>query len=268
MGQAMSRRVAGRLDQNLQKARKQMEQDALRSVEKKANLKYSDPNALHGGFKRGEGPEIVQDAQQRAFLEQTKGKEVKEMPDELIRFLNDVGPLERKIDRDLTSPRLRKKLQSELENSDDGEHRTRREMPIMEDSGFMAQRTTNFSTQEKTSVEEDMSGATDLDLYNMFLSKKSPEEVIKQFIDTKSFADKQKQEKEENLLRHTLDLIGLPVIMKDIDDTYVGAWKDNVKDLEQRRLHVVSENKIRLTLAAEKEVQSTQNSDDASTKAT
>mmetsp|Transcript_11748 Transcript_11748/g.18226 ORF Transcript_11748/g.18226 Transcript_11748/m.18226 type:complete len:266 (+) Transcript_11748:122-919(+) len=264
MGQRASRGIVGRLDQNLQKARKQMEQEALRSVEKNSNLKYSDPNALHGGFKRGDGPDLLQDAQQRAFLEQTKGKDAKEMPDDLIKFLNDVGPLERKVDKDLTSPRLRKKMQAELENSNDGEHRTKRDMPIMEDSGFMAQRTTNFSTHEKKTEEEDITGASDLDLYDMFLSEESSKEIIEKFISNKSFANAQQQQKEENLLRNTLNFIGLPVIMKDTDDSYVGAWKDHVQDLERKKLYVMSEDKIRLTLAAEKEANSTQSKENTS----
>mmetsp|Transcript_22861 Transcript_22861/g.25770 ORF Transcript_22861/g.25770 Transcript_22861/m.25770 type:complete len:157 (-) Transcript_22861:308-778(-) len=155
-------------------------------------------------------------------------------------------------------------MQAELENSNDGEHRTKRDMPIMEDSGFMAQRTTNFSTHEKKTEEEDITGASDLDLYDMFLSEESSKEIIEKFISNKSFANAQQQQKEENLLRNTLNFIGLPVIMKDTDDSYVGAWKDHVQDLERKKLYVMSEDKIRLTLAAEKEANSTQSKENTS----
>ena len=90
-----------------------------------------------------------------------------EMPPDLIKFLNDAGPLQRTIDKELTSPKVYDSLMSDDKARDEqrqqANKRVRRKMPIItsphlkegDDSddvndGTMVERSTNFSTTDRT----------------------------------------------------------------------------------------------------------------------
>lgn len=192
MGQSISRRVVPRLNAAFQKYEKAATKDALDDMaQRQAAARsgntggYSDPNAVHGGFRRENAPALPQEAAQEQFLrdQQAKVQQQEEMPDDLLKFLND-NPLEKTVDRELTSPKVLDSLLVEPEqgqgSSSSGKGReggaspkraaprtrTRRTMPLAESmiedlpgdvSADIAgatgvQRTTNFSTADADGV--------------------------------------------------------------------------------------------------------------------
>ncbi|KAL3826290.1 hypothetical protein ACHAXA_004608 [Cyclostephanos tholiformis] len=110
---------------------------------------------------------------------------VPELPPDLLKFLNDAGPLRRVVDRDLTSPRVYDALSSPGKGGDGtrDEHaklanaRVRRRMPLVQnrvggveendnDDGTTTERTTNFSTVDRsTSMARAGLGVSRLDYY-------------------------------------------------------------------------------------------------------
>lgn len=196
MGQSISRRVVPRLNNAFQKYENAATKDALDDMAKRQAIAksgqtggYSDPNAIHGGFRRENAPALPQEAAQEAFLrsQQPAGSAggQQEMPEDLLRFLND-NPLEKTVDRDLTSPKVLDSLLVEEEQKQQGgktegasaatsagkkrtprtRTRTRRTMPLAESmvedlpgdvSADIAgatgvERTTNFSTADLDGV--------------------------------------------------------------------------------------------------------------------
>ena len=114
MGQTISRRIVPRLNAAFQKYEKAATKDALDDMaQRQAAARsgntggYSDPNAVHGGFRRENAPALPQEAAQEQFLrdQQAQLLQQEEMPDDLLKFLND-NPLEKTVDRELTSPKV------------------------------------------------------------------------------------------------------------------------------------------------------------------
>jgi hypothetical protein len=96
----------------------------------------------------------------------------------LIKFLNDIGPLERKVDVGLTFPRLRESLQiQELERRQEEQDKRRivSEMPLMGvEMDHVTKRTTNFSSIDK--VKDTTFGLTAIQMYVMVAQNKTNEE--------------------------------------------------------------------------------------------
>ena len=105
-----------------------------------------------------------------------------EMPPDLIKFLNDAGPLQRTLDKDRTSSKVYDSLLSNenerQEQAKQANTRVRKKMPIISavkdttngDDGTMVERSTNFSTTDRTSRILDEStrfGVTREDIYNI-----------------------------------------------------------------------------------------------------
>jgi len=153
MGGALSKKIP--IPRNLSKAidsyESKMAKDALDDIARKesraraAGAKYSDPNALDTGFKRdgwveGKGEGMAQESRQRDFLNDvnqgadgSNGPE--EMPKDLLDFLNAAGPLERKVDKSMTSPKVYESLldkEEEEAQKQQANQRTRRRMPMVE----------------------------------------------------------------------------------------------------------------------------------------
>ena len=110
ISKSISRRSARWLESRMEQMHEQMDADIARDIaEKKANAGpggFTDPSARDAGFTRGFGPQVRSDIMQTYFLEQKAketGREGLEMDPELVKFLQDMGPLERKIDEKYTS---------------------------------------------------------------------------------------------------------------------------------------------------------------------
>eukprot|EP00566_Odontella_aurita_P000245 CAMPEP_0113541874 /NCGR_PEP_ID=MMETSP0015_2-20120614/9287_1 /TAXON_ID=2838 /ORGANISM="Odontella" /LENGTH=379 /DNA_ID=CAMNT_0000441855 /DNA_START=186 /DNA_END=1325 /DNA_ORIENTATION=- /assembly_acc=CAM_ASM_000160 len=131
---------------------------------------FTDPTASLGGFRRDRGKIWEVEKQQEEFLrQQNRGSEKStEMSEDLLKFLNEAGPLERRVDKELTSPKLYEELTNE-ENErrlreEEVSLRKHRRMPLAErledlsdaaarneeeKMALSVNRTTNFSTGEE-----------------------------------------------------------------------------------------------------------------------
>ena len=150
-----------------------MAKDALHDIKMKqmrvsaAGQKYIDPSATEAGFRRDgwETTRFENEARQNQLMLEKMDKSPQGMPQDLLDFLNDVGPLERKVNKERTSPKVYESLKSEQEQVrkkvEESRMRKRRIMPMVEHSsdgeeaeedGTATSRTTNFSSTNK---EED-----------------------------------------------------------------------------------------------------------------
>ena len=265
MGQKASRALASRLEKGMQKYRNEMEKDIQRNIlekRKQAAGGYTDPNALDAGFTRGTGPPIRQDAEQEAFLKSQHPIENQEMPQDLIQFLQDMGPVERKVTK---GPRLRKHhQQEEQEELRQLEGRQKRDMPIMEDTRFMTSRTTNFSRRKEE--EDAFARLTGRELYQL-LQDGNKETNVESLVQM-SNADNEEKKVYTKLLQNTLKYLQIPVIMKDTDDTYVGVWPDKVDDMTKMKLKQVPDSEVRILLSVQDpgEQEGAQRTNDATTQ--
>lgn len=250
MGQTVSRRLVGTFESGLQKARVKMEQE-MRDQIKKNKHGFSDPNATVG-FTRGMGdtPD-PRDAMQAEFQrkEQGKGNDTDEMPEDLLKFLNDVGPLQRKVDKEFTSPRLRDSLQKEeLENRTQEEdvRRSVREMPIMgQEMDHVTSRTTNFATAPADSVDEHDFGLTEVQMYELLALEKSNTDMWKKG----GGNDDAEKEAQLKLIESARKYLDLPIIMKDKDQDFLGLYDDQMKSSDLFRLALKPATGVKLVLS-------------------
>ena len=244
MGQRFSNAVVGRLEKGMQRYRSEMEKDIQRTIEQKQRHAkpggFTDPNAMDGGFQRGMGAPIRQDIEQEAFLKSQQSGDYQEMSEDLIKFLQDMGPVQRK---NSTGPRVRKRQLEEQEHRKPDEGRQIREMPIMQETTFFTTRTTNFSRQKE---EDDPLGLTGRELYRL-LQDGDAAAVAAQV----ELANEKEKQEYSDLLHNSIKYLQIPVIMKDTDDTYVGTWPDSVADMKLMKLTVVPESEARILLAVE-----------------
>jgi hypothetical protein len=249
MGQKFTKQVVGRLEKGMQRYRSEMDKDIQRTIlEKKRQAKggYTDPNAMDGGFQRGMGLSIRQDEEQEAFLKsQQRGRGNEELSPDLIKFLQDLGPIQRKK---TTGPRVRKRQLEEQEHLEEQERkplkdgREIRQMPIMQETTFMTARTTNFSRKTE---EEDPFGLTGRKLFQLLQDGN-----VACAAQVETANEKEKQEYSD-LLYNSVKYLQVPIIMKDTDDTYVGTWPESVADMKLAKLTVVPESQVRILLAVE-----------------
>lgn len=148
MGQRFTKRaVVPRLENLYQKHESNQIKESLQEMEMKKqmasqqNHTFTDPNALLGGFRRGqsEGSITESEINQKKFLEAQQGqlsgnKKNKEMPDDLIKFLNDLGPVQKKVDTNLTSKRIMKEISKRGGNNGDGDNnKTEKELDYFDE---------------------------------------------------------------------------------------------------------------------------------------
>ena len=188
---------------------------------------------------------------------------VPEMPADLLKFLNDAGPLERQVDKELTSSKVYETLKDDRareEQTKEANRRVRKRVPIMSsykdlaennsnsnqmsvvDDGTTTERTTNFSTRERA---PDGFGVTREDFYRILNGldsinldslewKRRVESECDQLVDFEPEKNKKTFDrlKDRALLENSLRLIGIPAIMKDADGDYIGVWKKKVDEVK------------------------------------
>lgn len=217
------------------------------------------PDALTG-FYRGQ---VVSDRErsQEQFWRERQGGGPKEMPPELIKFMRDIGPLKKQEDlsqptnKNQTLPSsssVKKKKRAprgfreedakeEAEGRSMGDSSTRRResMRLVEGiEGFETPRTTNFSTVQEQVDPNDV-GVDLLDIYSLLRGSKNNGVVVN------SSLDEAARRKQEELFRHTQEYLGLPVLLKDSDGSYIGAWPEKVAQLkeEHKGMHELPKTK-------------------------
>jgi len=168
-----------------------------------------------------------------------------EMPPELVKFLRDAGPLKPKAERGVTTESTPKPMPRHLDRSTD--HRLE-SMRLAENvPGFNTNRTTSFSHKHDASEENEFR----LDVIDMYqlLAERKVDDFYNQQLD--SYPEKPSASEQENhrrLLKQSLDFIELPVILRDTDNTYVGASSDRVEDLKMMKLSETFPTQVKLVL--------------------
>lgn len=282
MGQAASRaaqRLGHRIEQAAVKERTQAEQAAQQRS--KASPAFSDPHALHGGFTRGEGNVTsAADQRQQQAIAQRPGAtgEYQEMRQDLIQFINDMGPLKRKDqmeEKKQRKTRLPKSLREQLDEQEavskrPVSQRKKVSMPLAEKvEGYETIRSTSFSSKEEVIDPKDFGGTGDvLDIFELlhFKRKKgSTDEAVDAFYrkhvssERESKWDHEDQERHKTMLHNVLNSIELPIVMKDTDNSMVGAWPSRVEELKEIKLVELPPSQVKLVLhdlydTSEKEV--------------
>lgn len=274
MGQPITklanRFIMPRISKAIESHEKIMAKDALDDIARKklkaGSSKYIDPAALQG-FKRDTWRDeemIPQEYSQRQFLQQNNQAR-QEMPDDLLKFLNDKGPVTKNVDKTLTSPKVYDSLQEEEEQRRQQEQqqnqRRRRRMPIIGDmdsssgeesvrDGTTVEKTTNFSTAVKN-VNDAQLRMTDRELFDLVSKLNAgaiePERFVMDNLKSLNISEDDPQTKKNiELIKHLMNNYAIPVLMEDTDKSIVGAWSgENVNDLRKLGVRMASEN-IRL----------------------
>ena len=260
MSKSISRRSVSWLESKMEQLHQQMDADIARDIaEKQANAGpggFTDPSARDAGFTRGFGPQLKSDIMQTHFLQQKakeSGREGVEMDPELVKFLQDMGPLERKVDEQFTSKRLLKEgeLIDRVERRD--KHRTIRDMPLMgEAMDHTTKRTTNFGTAVKIEDDDDF-GCRDWQLYEMLKRRDTMDASTfwTNIHKAPNVSDELRLQQIQQL-QNTLYFIDLPIVMRDKKDkTYLGIWPQSLDELrsdeEMGHLYeTVGEDRIKL----------------------
>lgn len=147
--------------------------------------------------------------------------------------------MERKVDPEFTSPRLRESLMlhdtnnknSSADDTSRDAKRTIRDMPLMgEEMDHVTARTTNYSTAVQQVVEEQDQefGLTEVQLYEMLALQRSNEELWKENKSNNNDDDDDKEKQSFQWMNHCRDYLEVPVILRDKDGDYIGARKQDV----------------------------------------
>jgi hypothetical protein len=247
-----------------------------------------------GNFLRGDGiaKEDVRDVGQEMYLqhvqqqtlsqqhpnpteEQQQQQQTTEMSEDLLRFIQNVGPAKQSIDRDFTAPRL---LQEEnIDELQKAERfrksvRQRRKMPLMgQDQRFMTEKNTNFSfsydddSTRNTAATTNTKSKTDFgldnhQLYQLLVQKESDtSKSMKELAQTFVVRELPGQEQECTeagipsplqllLLQQTLEYIEIPTLRMDSDGNILGLYSKDVPGPEVKSVTIIPETKVMLVL--------------------
>jgi hypothetical protein len=200
-----------------------------------------------------------------------------EMSEELLKFIQNVGPAQQGIDREFTAPRLLQEENSvELQKLESVRRpaRQRRKMPLMgQDQRFVTEKNTNFSSLEQEENDDDLLatrststktkkvvGLENFQLYqfleqNEKESNQSKEKKIEAFCE-KLAVDGHAQTWTETeiqqlnyLLQQTLQHIEIPVLCMDMDgNNMLGLYPKDVPAPEVKSVSTIPDTKVMLVL--------------------
>ena len=239
--------------------RQSTKNDSMASRENDSQPKAANP----GFFFRGDAPPDIRDVRQEIYLQKVHkiddlSKGPPEMPNDLMKFIQDVGPVKQSIDEEFTSPRLlTEEGKNELGKSESGRRSKRIRMPLMGgDESFTTTRNVNF-VHSSDAIDAKDFGTTNLQLYQ-FLTKGASSglsdsiAVVDEFYKTNT-ADQEvwtEKEREEHkqMLHQVLSAIELPALVKDSDGNLLGIYRESVPGPEVRALQLVPDTKVKLVL--------------------
>lgn len=201
----------------------------------------------------------ARDAAQQKLMEEAKGTQFREMPDDLLNFLKDAGPLQStkpSVDKNKSrEPRLPRHLRdSEAPKLD----RIQESMPLAAKiEGFETTHSTSFSRKTHEMNPKKYQQGNTLDMYRLLIRK--PDMSVESIVDQtyKEYSvefplpseDDQAMHKE--LLTNTLLYMELPTILKDTkdrDDSYDGVSPDQVEEYALLRYAEIPKTQVRLVL--------------------
>jgi hypothetical protein len=192
-----------------------------------------------------------------------------EMPADLLKFIQDVGPADKQVDRDFTAPRLLEPENlGELEKTQ-GKRTTRqrRRMPLMgQDERFTTEKNTYFSYSEEESalgarsvVPSKEFGLSNLELYDLLRPREEQNDttvdgIVDAFCNSKMTEIKQQgwtdeeTEQHKEWLRRTMESIEIPTLRMDSEGNMLGLYSKDVPGPEVKSVSVIPESKVMLVL--------------------
>lgn len=179
------------------------------------------------------------DLKQQHFLKEKapQSSTSTELPQELVDFLKEAGPL--KSSEEASKPKVERKRQRESMRL------------ASEVEGFETLKTTNFSDRVDPIDPRELGAGDVVDMYDLLSRSRS--DAVSTFLEEQKLKlpqpwDAKTEERHRQMLHNSLAHIELPVVMEDTDETFVGIWPDDMKDMEMARIQPVSRERVRLVL--------------------
>lgn len=166
----------------------------------------------------------------------------------------------------MTSKRVVAEIEKEGEGTErlhrfEAAQRQRNDMRLVENiEGHTTPRTTNFFSSVEEEDPNDF-GLSDLEMYDLLKRKEVDGEgkAIQSFYKEKSSQQSEAQwsdadqQNHQMLLENASKFLELPIIIKDEDANYIGAWPEELKEKQkltpQNKLDVVDASRVKLVLA-------------------
>lgn len=226
-------------------------------------------------------PASAHDLAQQQFLRQQQPQQqeeetMQEMPDDLLKFLHDAGPLQKQERKEIGKRQPREpRMPRQPWNIDDTvteqtpsrlDGRQQESMPLAEKiEGFEVTKTTSFSRKTTEMNPNIYQKGTTLDMYHLLSQKTTTsaddgdgdvnDTIVEQTYQAYGLdfplPDNAKQEEHKQLLANTLKYLDLPVIMrdyKDNEDSYDGIFPDQVEAYKSIKLDLVPKERARLVV--------------------
>lgn len=193
-----------------------------------------------------------------------------DMPEDLLKFIQDVGPAKQSVDREFTTTRLLKEENQEELNKVESVRTAKRErvrMPLMQgDDNFTTEKNTNFSVGDgSTSLSpsnEHEFRLSNIQLYDFLRQKdKGEEERIVRDCHEKILSDykegqpdysspkgEELKKKELHLLSRTLNALEIPILRLNADGDILGLYAKDVPGPEMTSISSIPESKIIMVL--------------------
>lgn len=217
-------------------------------------------------FLRGTGvaQEDIRDKGQELYLQtrhkidnEQKAKGPVDMPEDLLKFIQDVGPAKQSVDKAFTAPRLLEdENQDELKRVESVRKvsRERLKMPLMEgDDNFTTTRNTNFS--RRVTQEERDFGISNVQMYTLLanrdkIKKEGLDEIYDTFLPKEEAGLWSEEEKAQHrkMLMDTLNCIEIPTLRTDSDGNFLGLYARDVPGEEVMAIKPIPETKVKLVL--------------------
>lgn len=191
-----------------------------------------------------------------------------EMPEDLLKFIQDVGPAKQSVDREFTTTRLLKEENRDELNKVESVRTSRRErvrMPLMQgNEDFTTEKNTNFSYGSASSSTYDKHdfGLSNLQIYD-FLQQKGQgmdERIVDDFHE-KILSDSEEgqqdysspkgeslKKNELQLLLQTLNVLEIPTLRINDDGDILGLYPKDVPGPEMTSIRSIPESKIIMVL--------------------
>uniref|UniRef100_A0A7S1Y2M6 Uncharacterized protein n=1 Tax=Grammatophora oceanica TaxID=210454 RepID=A0A7S1Y2M6_9STRA len=250
MGQSSSKSIAKTVHKTVSRIQEQAAKATVSATPPPSQKERDD-----GGFQRGGGPTSSADTKQLEHLRRHQQYGARTVPSatespsteldpELLSFLQEQGPLERKVDKDFTSKRLLRESLKPLDEADQvspvDKRRITEETPISAfDTQHTTKRTSNFSR-----------GLSPADLEDQKRFGLEADEIFNLLAERDSHEAENMSHEDELLVQQTKAVLGVPAILRDLDNSYVGAWPENVPKLQLLKLQPVRKNQIMLSVEA------------------
>lgn len=217
-------------------------------------------------FLRGTGiaKEDIRDVGQELYLQtrhklnnEQRAKGPADMPQDLLKFIQDVGPTRKSVDKEFTTPRLLEAANIKELQKVESVRKTTRErlrMPLIEgDDSFTTTRNTNFSKHSGQETKD--FGLTTLQLYKLLTNREKIEKGgIDEFYESvmpggeSALWSEEEKAAHKKLLKDAMKCIEVPVLRTDSEGTFFGLYGKDVPGEEVLAIQPIPESKVKLVL--------------------